>query len=66
MKVRRWLCKALEYAKLHRADCEKCERIQQCCGEDIRKRLEQLREVELPARELIVPQEVKRSSNDAA
>lgn len=66
VKVRRWLCTALEYAGLHRADCEKCGRFQQCWGEEIRKRLEQLREFERPSHELILPRENKRSNDDAA
>lgn len=66
VKVRRWLCTALDYARLHRADCEECGRLQQCWGEDIRKRLEQLREFERPSRELILPRETKHSSDDAA
>jgi len=51
---------------MHRADCEKCGRLEQCRGEEIRKRLEELRAFERPGRKLILPQETKRSSDDAA
>jgi len=60
------VCMALECARLHRADCEKCGRSQQCWGEEMRKRLEELRKFERPSHELILPREAKRSSDDAA
>jgi hypothetical protein len=56
----------LEFARLHRADCERCGRFQDCWGDDIRKRLEELREFERSPRQLSTAKKPNHSADDAA
>jgi len=65
VKVRRWICTALALAKLHSADCNRCGEFEECWGDDIRKRLEELREFERGASEA-VDANPPNSHNDAA
>jgi hypothetical protein len=41
--VRHVLCKVLLLLRMHRPDCEHCADLQECCGDEMRKRLEELR-----------------------
>lgn len=63
--MRRWICTALEFAKLHRADCERCGRFEECWGEEVRKRLEELRQIERSSSAEALPANTE-SHNDAA
>jgi hypothetical protein len=65
VKVRRWLCTALGFAKLHPVDCQRCGRFEECWGNDIRKRLEELREFERGSSEAM-PANSANSHDDAA
>jgi hypothetical protein len=49
MGLRRVLCKVLMLLRMHRQDCECCLQYDLCWGDDIRKRLEDLRRTETPA-----------------
>ena len=44
MKLRRLLCNALSFVRMHRPDCEHCNSVEECWGIDMRKRLQELGE----------------------
>jgi hypothetical protein len=46
MILRRYLCSALSFLRIHQPDCEHCNDLRKCWGDDLRKRLEELREDE--------------------
>lgn len=41
--VKRSLCRLLIFLHLHSIDCERCSAFNECWGDDMRKRLEELR-----------------------
>jgi hypothetical protein len=41
--MRRWICYLLSLLRIHRPDCEHCDACECCWGEDMRKRLNELR-----------------------
>jgi hypothetical protein len=47
MSLRLLLCKALTLLRIHRWDCEHCSVYWRCSGEQMRKRLEDLRPKEM-------------------
>jgi hypothetical protein len=46
VSIRLRLCNFLTAIKLHNPDCQKCAGFRECWGEEIRKRLEELRRQE--------------------
>ena len=43
MNLRRWICNLLTFLRIHTPDCEHCSPGGRQGGEDMRKRLEELR-----------------------
>ena len=46
VNFRLWLCYFLKVVGMHKPDCQKCARFEECWGDEIRKRLEELRQQE--------------------
>lgn len=46
MKLRSLLCRVLSFLRIQEPDCEHCNHREACSGDDMRKRLEELREYE--------------------
>lgn len=43
MKWRRWYCAILSFLRIHSNDCEHCNLLPECWGNDVKKRLQDLR-----------------------